>query len=117
MAAAAATSVSTGTGVTNSFELNTEALKEPIQRGWLRNRKKNSPLWETDLPPSNEALTEFRQVERNHLLIDALPRRCLDRKALQKAPVLAMAQARTCRWPRKCTKVASEPLNRRLARV
>jgi nitrogen regulatory protein P-II 1 len=41
-------------------------------------------------------------------------RNALDRKVLQKTPVLAMAQAQTCHRSRKCTKVASEPLNRRL---
>src|ERR1700730_8662224 len=36
-------------------------------------------------------------------------RNALDRKVLQKTPVLAMAQAQTCHRSRKCTKVASEP--------
>src|SRR5260370_6849350 len=36
-------------------------------------------------------------------------RNALDRKVLQKTPVLAMAQAQTCRRSHKCTKVASEP--------
>src|SRR5271165_1193125 len=40
-------------------------------------------------------------------------RNALDRKVLQKTPVLAMAQSQTCHRYRKCTKVASEPLNRR----
>jgi len=39
-------------------------------------------------------------------------RNALDTKVLQKTPVLAMAQAQTCHRSRKCTKVASEPLNR-----
>jgi len=37
-------------------------------------------------------------------------RYALDRKVLQKTPVLAMAQAQTCRRSHKCTKVASEPI-------
>jgi hypothetical protein len=37
-------------------------------------------------------------------------RNALDRKVLQKASVLAMAQAQPCRRSRKCTKVASEPI-------
>ena len=40
-------------------------------------------------------------------------RNALDRKVLQKTPVLAMAQAQTCHRSRKCTKIASEPRNRR----
>ena len=40
-------------------------------------------------------------------------RNALHRKVLQKTPVLAMAQAQTCRRSRKCTKVASEPIRRR----
>src|SRR5271166_3766947 len=39
-------------------------------------------------------------------------RNALDRKVLQKTPVLAMAQVQTCHRSRQCTKVASEPLNR-----
>src|SRR5271165_1709075 len=39
-------------------------------------------------------------------------RNALDRKVLQKTPVLAMAQSQTCHRYRKCTKVASEHLNR-----
>src|SRR6202140_2476182 len=41
-------------------------------------------------------------------------RNALDRKVLQKTPVLAMAQAQTCSRSRNCTKVASEPLIRGL---
>jgi DNA-binding transcriptional LysR family regulator len=37
-------------------------------------------------------------------------RNALDRKVSQKRPVLAMAQAQTCRRSHKCTKVASEPI-------
>jgi len=37
-------------------------------------------------------------------------RNALDRKVLQKTPVLAMAQAQTCQRSRKCTKIASEPI-------
>jgi hypothetical protein len=37
-------------------------------------------------------------------------RNALDRKVLQKTPVLAMAQAQTRHRSRKCTKVASEPI-------
>jgi hypothetical protein len=37
-------------------------------------------------------------------------RNALDRKLLQKTPVLAMAQSQTCHRYRKCTKVASEPI-------
>src|SRR5271165_3678940 len=37
-------------------------------------------------------------------------RNALDRKVLQKTPMLAMAQAQTCDRSRKCTKVASEPI-------
>src|SRR5271166_1127034 len=37
-------------------------------------------------------------------------RNALDRKVLQKTPVLAMAQAPTCHRSHKCTKVASEPI-------
>jgi hypothetical protein len=40
-------------------------------------------------------------------------RNALDRKALQKTPVLAMAQAQTRHRSRKCTKVASEPKKER----
>src|SRR5271166_2909852 len=43
-------------------------------------------------------------------------RNALDRKVLQKTPVLAMAQSQTCHRYRKCTKVAPEPLNRRQRR-
>src|SRR5271165_655003 len=41
-------------------------------------------------------------------------RNALDSNVLQKTPALAMAEAQTCHRSRKCTKVASEPLNRRL---
>src|SRR5260370_28307259 len=37
-------------------------------------------------------------------------RNALDRKVLQKTPVLAMAQAQTRHRSRNCTKVASEPI-------
>ena len=37
-------------------------------------------------------------------------RNALDRKVLQKTPVLAMARAQTCHRSHKCTKVASEPI-------
>ena len=37
-------------------------------------------------------------------------RNALDRKVLQKTPVLATTQALTCHRSRKCTKVASEPI-------
>ena len=43
-------------------------------------------------------------------------RNALDRKALQKTPVLAMAQAKTCHRSRKCTKVASEPIQVQVVR-
>src|SRR5260370_40697286 len=57
---------------------------------------------------------------RQHQRTEVQPevhRNALDSKVLQKTPVLAMAQAQACHRSRKCTKVASEPLNRGLESV
>src|SRR5271166_38469 len=83
---------------------HTDDLAGSLDLSWVRGASLEDMLGEDSPLATSMPATLATEVQpEDH-------RNTLDRKVLQKTPVLAMAQAQTCRRSRKCTKVASEPI-------